>query len=251
MFRLFRQLRKGNLMSDKSRKYLLYAIGEILLVVIGILIALQVNNWNENRTARLSEQIYLQRLTEDLSSDSSNYAWTSNALTEKMDALKRLMLIYNDDLYYETNETQLLTDLFRGRMLSFAHPQVNVATFEELKNTGNFKQINDRALRSSMNHYYEDRQHAYLRIDSKRLDPSYGDVIDQIIPGFNIVDGQVKYEADLVTMDEIIRQIQSPAFHEAVIGEYNFSLFMYDIQQAGLQRSEELLAEVRGGLNDQ
>ena len=49
MLRFFRQLRKDQLMSDKARKYILYAIGEILLVVIGILIALQVNNWNEER----------------------------------------------------------------------------------------------------------------------------------------------------------------------------------------------------------
>jgi hypothetical protein len=47
------------------RKYTLYAIGEIALVVIGILIALQVNNWNEERKNRKLEIIYLKNLKED------------------------------------------------------------------------------------------------------------------------------------------------------------------------------------------
>ena len=46
---LFRRIRKGFLSDGATSKYLLYAIGEIALVVIGILIALQINNWNEWR----------------------------------------------------------------------------------------------------------------------------------------------------------------------------------------------------------
>ena len=49
MLRFFRQIRQRLLTDNKFSKYLLYAIGEILLVVIGILIALQINNWNEQR----------------------------------------------------------------------------------------------------------------------------------------------------------------------------------------------------------
>jgi len=49
MLTFFRRIRKGFLVGGRASKYLLYAIGEIALVVIGILIALQVNNWNEER----------------------------------------------------------------------------------------------------------------------------------------------------------------------------------------------------------
>ncbi len=58
MLRFFRQTRKDQLMSDKTRKYLFYAVGEVLLVVIGILLALQINNWNETRK-RISQEKYL------------------------------------------------------------------------------------------------------------------------------------------------------------------------------------------------
>ena len=49
MLRIFRNIRQKLAAENNIAKYLRYAIGEIFLVVIGILIALQINNWNENR----------------------------------------------------------------------------------------------------------------------------------------------------------------------------------------------------------
>ena len=51
MIKFFRHIRQSLIMENKTSKYLKYAIGEIVLVVIGILIALQINNWNESRKA--------------------------------------------------------------------------------------------------------------------------------------------------------------------------------------------------------
>lgn len=53
MIKFFRKIRKNMIKENRTSKYLVYAIGEIVLVVIGILIALQVNNWNEERKTRL------------------------------------------------------------------------------------------------------------------------------------------------------------------------------------------------------
>jgi len=49
MIKVFRKIRQNLLSENKLSEYLLYAAGEIFLVVVGILIALQINNWNENR----------------------------------------------------------------------------------------------------------------------------------------------------------------------------------------------------------
>ncbi len=65
MLRFFRQIRQRLLTDNKFSKYLLYAIGEILLVVIGILIALQIDNWNEERKLRREEQTLLRQLKEE------------------------------------------------------------------------------------------------------------------------------------------------------------------------------------------
>ena len=55
MIKFFRHIRQNLLMENKTGKYFKYAIGEIVLVVIGILIALSINNWNESRKNKILE----------------------------------------------------------------------------------------------------------------------------------------------------------------------------------------------------
>ena len=65
MIKFFRQIRYNLMQTGKTGKYFKYAIGEILLVVIGILIALQINNWNEGRKTQSQEQVILEVLHTD------------------------------------------------------------------------------------------------------------------------------------------------------------------------------------------
>ena len=70
MFKFFRNIRQSLLMKDKISKYYKYAFGEIILVVIGILIALSINNWNEARKNRIEQLILINNIIEDLRLDS-------------------------------------------------------------------------------------------------------------------------------------------------------------------------------------
>jgi hypothetical protein len=69
MFRLFQKILEKSLATNRSRKYLHYAIGEIALVVLGILIALQINNWNEERIEQKQIADYAHSLIKDLERD--------------------------------------------------------------------------------------------------------------------------------------------------------------------------------------
>jgi len=73
MIKFFRKIRYNLMEQNKTGKYFKYAIGEILLVVIGILIALQINNWNENRKDRVQEIATLNKFLQDLKADSIYY----------------------------------------------------------------------------------------------------------------------------------------------------------------------------------
>ena len=66
MIKFFRKIRQNLLMENKTGKYFKYAIGEIVLVVIGILIALQINNWNQQQNINSEEQKILQSLRSEL-----------------------------------------------------------------------------------------------------------------------------------------------------------------------------------------
>lgn len=69
MIKLFRKIRQNLIMENKTGTYFKYAIGEIILVVIGILIALQINNWNEDKKDKVELNQYLSSLKENIQSD--------------------------------------------------------------------------------------------------------------------------------------------------------------------------------------
>ena len=132
MIKFFRHIRQSMIKENRTSKYLLYAIGEIILVVIGILIALQINNWNEERktTANLSKA--LKALKTDLVQDSLlianhlpdvNYQYQLNeSLRERIARPKAtvdtLLEItrnefnpnWNNPIFYNTNAYKSLND---------------------------------------------------------------------------------------------------------------------------------------------
>jgi len=73
MIKFFRKIRFNLMEKNKIGKYLKYAIGEIVLVVIGILIALQINNWNELNKERASEKIILNEIRDNLKFDLKDF----------------------------------------------------------------------------------------------------------------------------------------------------------------------------------
>ncbi|MCB0655683.1 MAG: hypothetical protein KDC57_06070 [Saprospiraceae bacterium] len=81
MINFFRRKRKLLADDNKVLKYLRYAFGEIILVVLGILIALQINTWNQQRLEHALEQSYLKRLQNELIRDTT-YLRSSYARTE-------------------------------------------------------------------------------------------------------------------------------------------------------------------------
>jgi Family of unknown function (DUF6090) len=72
MIKFFRHIRKDLMEQNKTTNYLKYAIGEIILVVIGILIALSINNWNVDRLQKVKAESYIESIKNDLISDMEN-----------------------------------------------------------------------------------------------------------------------------------------------------------------------------------
>ena len=72
MIKFFRKIRQNLVMQNKTSKYFKYAIGEIILVVIGILIALQINNWNSNRILQANQLQLSKRLLEETKRNMNN-----------------------------------------------------------------------------------------------------------------------------------------------------------------------------------
>lgn len=108
MIKFFTRIRQQLLSENKFNKYLLYAIGEIILVVIGILIALQINNWNEKRQNKHKVDNLLIKVQKDIESDISEIVNLSKFYAAK-DSL--IQLVLNDKLTSEDYQNPRSVDL--------------------------------------------------------------------------------------------------------------------------------------------
>jgi hypothetical protein len=128
-------------------KYFKYAIGEILLVVIGILIALQINNWNESRKNRNKEQLYLESFKEDLLKNEQELL----RIIEKSDRIKKsadsiLKIKYRNNLV--SNPLQLVgvsTDL-----VGFTIYLSNDGTVKDILGSNTLQIIKNDSLRKAI-----------------------------------------------------------------------------------------------------
>ena len=154
MLKFFRQIRQQNLNQGQMKKYTLYAIGEILLVVIGILIALQINNWNEGRKDRQLEVKYLTNLKNELNGNTKR---TKRLILDryegKMEGLQ-LAKSYVEGDYKVQDTSGFILKVSYGAVFSNGIEFLNTNTFDELSSTGNLQLIRNETLKESIHGHY-------------------------------------------------------------------------------------------------
>jgi hypothetical protein len=150
MFHLFRKSRKEVLISEKAGRYFGYAVGELVLVVLGILIALQINNWNEERIEQQQISDYAHALIKDLERDLAMVAIIEleiNVLNQKIETLAE----------YVTGRTvdELRNiDLFYLMRAPFYRPYGwNRTALEQIKSSGALRQIRNQELAEKISAY--------------------------------------------------------------------------------------------------
>jgi len=148
MIKFFRKIRQKLLTENKFRKYLLYAIGEIILVVIGILIALQINNWNEKEKLKVEEIKFLKNFKESLTSDIefNNFRFDKYDLTKA--SISILLNHMEQDLPYQDS-----LKYHFGRITNTWTPKINTEVFEALKSK-DLNLISNDDLRDKLISYY-------------------------------------------------------------------------------------------------
>ena len=149
MIQFFRKIRQNLLSEGKTGKYLKYAIGEIVLVVIGILIALQVNTWNNNRQLRLSELETLSEIEVALNQDVSVLSTNIKNLETKILQSREVILHIEKKLPYDKKLDGLFMNVYYHR----GYKTFNNSGFELLKERG-FDIIQNNELRKRITKHY-------------------------------------------------------------------------------------------------
>ena len=144
MIKFFRKIRQNLLLEGKTEKYLKYAIGEIVLVVIGILIALQINNWNEHNKKKQDERILLMAVLENLELDSVSLASLVHNQARILDVHKKLIGITKG-----SNTSEDIENLGLLRR-SLPNRLTLKSNYPELSN-----QVLDETVKSAVLNYYQ------------------------------------------------------------------------------------------------
>lgn len=188
MIKFFRKVRRRMVKENRASKYLLYAIGEIALVVVGILIAFNINNWNEKQKYQLQEIQILSQLKIDLETNLIEINGTYETCFSRLRMCDSILVYLNNErplddslkLYFEMVNND---GLFNNSNTTYRYIQSQGANF-----------LRNDSLRSRITHMYErdfenifSRQKLSNDVMLNHLRPAYdqffkpGDVVQDTI----------------------------------------------------------------------
>ncbi|WP_242121274.1 DUF6090 family protein [Aestuariivivens sediminicola] len=216
MIKFFRKIRQNLLSEGKTGKYLKYAIGEIVLVVIGILIALQINNWNENRKDRLKEKELEMALLSDFQETKTRLQETIKKQQQAIDYAR--LVIINFESNQLLNIKDSLPTFTTWGFGSWFRAETVTKTYQSMISTGNIDLLTNSELKQKLAEFhaeldsgFEDQEESTRLLDAlnKQL-ASFGFIlktnkIRQKL-GFNLLDDSVLKNS---VSDEDVMKLQS------------------------------------------
>ena len=234
MIPFFRKIRKKMADDNKPMKYTRYAIGEIVLVVVGILIALQINTWNEERKNEIEETIILKNLIEDLKADIKGYNETIDWLKSRQANVDSVLMFLNDSNLLVDDAKLIHWLITSGYILDYTpvYP-----TYTEIIGSGKLSLIQSVKIKKDLAHYksnfdsdvrvFSSYDKGIKRIEFKALSFTNGSPQAQFFGddykslNKNITINRAKLERD----KELVSLLKHNAYHTQV--EMNMKILEY------------------------
>jgi len=152
MIKFFRNIRQNLIREGKTANYLKYAIGEIILVVIGILIALQINNWNEARRDRIEEKKFLIRFEAEITANIKSISISIDLNRSRRQRAEFLMKTIDSPQLAENSPSYFIRSIEHAGYTNF--PVISDNTFQEIKSSGKLSLIRNENIRNALLQYY-------------------------------------------------------------------------------------------------
>ena len=218
MLRFFSKIRYKLAAENKVVRYLRYAIGEIVLVMIGILLALQVNNWNIDRKDRIEEVKYIKNIKLDLQKDLKSLAYQIQFRKEKYEGTKKLISQLNGMPIEDV--TELTYNVINTIMEERFTP--NNTTYAELESSGNLNLISNDSIKILLLELQEIYKRNDFGIEHETYD--YREYISkpimkninasQMIPVFM---GEKTIQEQNITKDSFLNLFQNPEYRNGIV----------------------------------
>jgi len=182
MLRIFRNTRQQLLQNGATLKpalptgrYFKYAFGEVFLVVIGILIALQINNWNENRKLQNKEKTMLREMQSNLNEDLLDFDYNIKGTKMRLLANEIVLQVLEDSLPLHDSLKTHFANFVGGYQLT-----ENTGAFDNLKSIG-FDLVRNDSLRARITRLYSNR---YQYLDKLELEMGQAYQLNDMMPAY-------------------------------------------------------------------
>ncbi len=230
MFTFLSKIRKSLIESGSTRKYLFYATGEIALVVIGILIALQINNWNEWRKDRKLEIEILKDLKLNLESNVSLIAGRVEYFTTGLQACNIVLNVIDNRF---PSHDSLGIHYSRATRGYGGADVISYVGYESLRNNG-FNLITNKSLRDEILHLFENTYRAIISFDETfKLHNTYNkQIVGQLL--YN----DKRHSLKPFDFDELVG---SKPYYASVTSHLNNYTWMREETIEGLSETERVL----------
>jgi hypothetical protein len=214
--------------------------GEFVVIVLGVLVALAADAWNDSRLERKEEALYLQRLHTSIVSDTLYYRFVLDWMDRKEMALERLdVLLTSPDTGFHPDT--VLADWAAAPNFGWnVGPLASEATFEDLRSSGKLGVIQDPGLRSQVIEYYESAAGEDRRIEARRT--AFPTVAYRLIP-FDRAESASEFAtaSDVSALLGKIRESELPGY---ILAETNRANFI----RGSITRIQGLAAELLDAL---
>ncbi|MEH6536964.1 MAG: DUF6090 family protein [Psychroserpens sp.] len=236
MIKFFRKIRHDLMEQNKTGKYFKYAIGEIILVVIGILIALQINNWSEGIKNGNTEQEFYKEILSDLEKDNIKLEGLTEFYNNRIEHAGWLLKKVRKPIgsINKLEFGQHVEPLYIGPI-----PVIFNSSFEAAKSSGAFALFENKEILKQLNQYYTNFEElkgimaATLRFLETRLEPIMATVPINYVKketGVYVITSELQDLKELYTFLDAIKDerkilvdlnviLQNPAFESYLSGD--------------------------------
>ncbi len=224
-----------------------YAIGELVIVTLGVLVALGIQQWNEERLEKQEEKNILQHLLIDLEVDLQNLEAQRIAVTEKEESLDRLGAVFAaggrpDD------PALFLQDVVIGANYGWNQNQPRGSTFQEILSSGKFGLVRNAELRRLIADHHSLFSSLYIRADARETE--FPQISYKVMPRSResdragIVLGPDRQLSD-EDVERLVDKVLASQLPEYVVAEKNLARFILRMTADVREKNQLLIARIQ------
>ena len=246
MLNFFRRIRKGLLKDQQLKKYSVYAFGEVLLVVVGILIALQVSNWNENLRKRAIEQEYLLALKDEFLFNKQQLQATMNR--NKSNADNAVIVSNHMGLSTPKITEKEFSVLMIKTLMNEVQFRPNQGVYDEIISSGKLGIFKNTELRFALSAWsgtlfkvrFQEQEHANFRYKAFDISMAKGNLRKSSAYYFKSNFGLTPSEFEM----DINQITQSLEFDNQLVGFIQTARFLNNNYYKGLDKKIDIILEL-------